>query len=84
MASKFAVVKTLRTDLSGLPWSNKEGLSIGIDEKDTWKVYSTVSGNHNYSHFSVTYMLLGPPKGKTILKQGVPTIRSNGPTHAFP
>ena len=67
-------MKSLRTDLSGLHWSNKDGLNIGVDEKNTWKVYSTVSGLQRYTSFSVAYLLLGSPESKTILKQGVPIV----------
>jgi hypothetical protein len=67
-------VKSLRTDLSGLHWSNKDGLNIGVDEKNTWKVYSTVSGLQRYTSFSVAYLLLGSPESKTVLEQGVPIV----------
>jgi hypothetical protein len=67
-------VKSLRTELSGLHWSNTDGLNIGVDEKDTWRVYSTVSGLQHCIYFSFAYLLLGSPESKTILKQGVPIV----------
>jgi hypothetical protein len=43
LQEEHSVVKALRTNLSGLHWSNTDGLNIGVDEMNTWKIYSTVS-----------------------------------------
>ena len=43
LREEHSIVKSLRTNLSGLHWSNETGLNIGLDEKSTWKIYSTVS-----------------------------------------
>jgi len=73
LREEHSIVKALRTNMSGLPWSDAEGLNIGLDKQNTWKIYSTVSFSQFIASVS-TYLLSGPPQSKTILEQGVPTL----------
>jgi len=74
LREEHSIVKALRTNMSGLPWSNADGLNIGLDEQNTWKIYSTVSFSQFFASVSSAYLLPGPPQSKTILEQGVPTL----------
>jgi hypothetical protein len=69
-----AIVSSFKA-LSGMSWSDTDGLNIGVSELDTWKVYSTVSihicGNF---HFTILIYCLGPPKIEAILEQGISTL----------
>ena len=74
LREEHSIVKALRTNMSGLPWSDAEGLNIGLDEQGTWKIYSTVSFSQFIASVPSTYLLSGLPQSKTILEQGVPTL----------
>jgi hypothetical protein len=43
LQEEHSIIKNLRINMSGLPWSNQTGLSIGVDEAGTWKIYLMVS-----------------------------------------
>ena len=74
LREEHAIVSSLKT-LSGMSWSDTDGLNIGVSEVDTWKVYSTVSiricGNF---HFTILIYCLGPPEIEAILEQGISTL----------
>ena len=91
LREEHSIVKALRTNMSGLPWSDAEGLNIGLDEQNTWKIYSMVSFFQLIACISSTYLLSAHPKAKPFSNKGFPLYDRMVPlmpslakgTHAF-